>query len=291
MINLSIIILNYNTKDLTIQCLESLAKQYSEQLKSGEFEVIVVDNSSTDDSVSSIKKKVLSIKNVKLIENKENVGFSKGNNIGAENARGKYLFFLNSDTEVEDQGLIKMVEFMEQNEKVGVLGARLKNIDGTNQKSVGKFYNLQNVSLMLMGAERLGMLRFSPNKILKADWVMGAAMMARSDLFKKIGGFDEKMFMYMEDVELCFRIKKSGFNIYFYPDINIVHKERGSSNKTFAVTNIYKGLLYFYKKHGNFLSYNYVRSLLYSKAVLALAIGTVTRNNYLIATYRKAIGL
>ncbi|MDP3987634.1 MAG: glycosyltransferase family 2 protein, partial [Candidatus Levybacteria bacterium] len=281
MVLLSIIILSYNTKDLTVACLKSIFNRYGKQLEGGEFEVLVVDNNSTDGTQEGIKNYELRIKNFKLIINKDNLGFSRGNNIGAKEAKGKYLFFLNSDTEVLDDGLLKMIQFLDNNQQVGVLGVKLVNPDGTDQKSAGKFYNLFNVFLMLFGGERLGLLRFSPNNQKSVDWVSGAAMIINKELFDKINGFDEKLFMYMEDMELCYRVKINNCQIVFYPNIKILHKSLGSSNKTFAIVNIYKGLLYFYKKHSNYFSYIMMKDLLYKKAILAILIGMLTKNDYL----------
>lgn len=114
-------------------------------------------------------------------------------------------------------------------------------------------------------------------------------MMIRQELFGKLKGFDEHFFMYMEDMEICFRAKKLGFSTYFYPDVNVLHKELGSSNRTFAVVNIYKGLLFFYKKHKSLLEYQIVKRLLFFKAIAAILIGFISRNNYLTVTYRKAL--
>ncbi|RJQ37938.1 glycosyltransferase family 2 protein [Candidatus Microgenomates bacterium] len=284
---LSIIILNYNTKDLTIACLKSLTENYKEELKKEEYEIIVVDNASTDGSVSEITK-LLNKSNQKLIENQKNLGFTKGNNLAAKNAKGKYLFFLNSDTEVLDRGLVEMVDFMEKNQNVGILGAKLLNTNGSSQKSAGRFLTVFNVLLMLLGGD-LGFLRFSSKKIKNVDWVSGASMMISSGLFKKINGFDENIFMYTEDMEICYRIRKDGFETFFYPRIKIVHKEIGSSNRSFAIVNIYKSLLYFYKKHRSVFELYIVKSMLVLKAQILILIGTLSRNSYLTSTYKKAI--
>lgn len=289
MVRLSIIILSFNTKDLTIKCLESIIKQYKKQLEKEEFETIIVDNGSTDDSVGAISNFQSLISNLQLIENKENLGFSKGNNVGAKKAKGKYLFFLNSDTEVLDRGLLQMINFLEENPMIGVLGARLINLDGSDQKSVGRFYHLGNVFLMLFGGERLGLLRSAPKNALNVDWVSGASMMVRQNIFERLGGFDEEFFMYMEDLELCYRVKKEGFKVYFYPYIKILHKQLGSSNKSFAIINIYKGLIYFYKKHKNIIEYVLLKTMLDFKAFILIVFGSITHNIYLSNTYKKAI--
>lgn len=283
---LSIIILNYNTKELTISCINSILKQFEKELKNEQMEIIVFDNASTDNSVQEL----LSIppENFKLIKNEKNLGFSKGNNAAAKTAKGKYLLFLNSDTEVLDKGISGMVKLMEENQKIGILGAKLKNPDGTNQKSAGKFYTLFNAMVMIFGGERLGFLRFSPSRQKEVDWVSGAAFMITKEVFDNIGGFDENLFMYIEDMELCFRLRKEGYKIMFYPNVSIVHKERGSSDKTFAIVSIYKGLLYFYKKHTNLLEYGIVKTLLRIKAFAGVTIGLVSQNSNLRNRYKEA---
>ena len=289
--NLSIVVLSYNTKDLTSSCVNSVFNSYEKELKRGDFEILVVDNASTDDTIPFIGKLKNEIPNLRLIENKENYGFSKGNNIGAKEAKGNYVLFLNSDTEVKDKGFLRMLEFMESHGNVGILGGKLKNLDNSVQKSAGKFYTLFNLFLMLVGAERLGLLRSSPSKVRKVDWVSGACMMVRKSTFEKLGGFEEKLFMYMEDMELCFRAKKQGFLTYFYPDVELLHKERGSSNRAFAIIHIYEGILYFYKKYRPSWQYTFARRMLRFKALLLVKLGKIMNNKYLEDTYSKALTL
>lgn len=250
------------------------------------YEIIVVDNASSDWSPEMVRKE---FKKVKIIENKENLGFARGCNIGVKVSKGEYVLFLNSDTQVLDKGFISMVEFMDKNPKVAILGGKLENNDGSIQRSCGKFYNLFNLVIMLLGLERLGFLRSSPSKIQKVDWVSGACMMARRSIFDKLMGFDEKMFMYMEDMEICFRAQKLGFSTYFYPNLSLKHKSLGSSNRTFAVINIYKGILYFYSRHKTYLEYLIVKTLLIAKAEILILVGFLTFNSELRDRYRKAI--
>lgn len=283
---LSICILSYNTKDLTLQCLSSLFKQYEEQINRKDIEIVVVDNASIDDSAEQIKKK---FPKVVLFENKENAGFSKGQNIAASISKGTYLFFLNSDTQVQDDHFLKAVSYLESNKNVGVLGAKLFNPDGSEQLSAGKFYTLFNCLIMLVGGERFGFLRSSPKEIYKVDWVMGAALMIKKKLFDDIGGFDEHFFMYIEDMEICFRIKKKGYLVIFYPDLKIIHQEHGSSSKSFAVFSIYKGMLYFYTKHKNYIQYIVVKIAFGIKACFAVIIGFLVGNRYLVSTYKKML--
>ena len=288
MVKLSIIILNYNTKDITLKCIESVVSQYKKDLKNAEVELLVADNGSKDGSAERIKaSKFISF--LTLLENEENLGFTKGNNRAAKYAKGRHLLFLNSDTYIKDQGFLKITDFLNSNPKVGIVGGKLTNNDGSLQRSAGKFYNLFNILLMLLGMERIGFVRSSPSRISRVDWVSGACLMIRRDLFEKLSGFDENYFMYMEDMDLCFRAKNRGFLTYFYPDVKLIHIQLGSSNRTFAIKNIYKGLLYFYMKHGNFLSYSIVKSMLYLKAFLLVIIGRIINNRYLSDTYSKAL--
>jgi GT2 family glycosyltransferase len=298
--DLSIIILNYNTKDLTLTCIDSIVNQYSQELDNGKFEIVLVDNASSDDSVAAFNelriKMLKSFKNpltherfnpLIIVESKENTGFSKGCNLGAKNAKGKYLLFLNSDTEIKDQGFLKMLTYFDDKKTLGILGAKLKNEDGSNQLSCGKFYNLFNLFLMLFGFNKF--LRESPNIIKKVDWVSGASLMIRRNLFQKLGGFDKDIFMYLEDMELCFRANKNGLDTYFFPEIMLFHKEGRSSGRTFAIFNIYKSTLIFYKKHKSKLQYNLARLMLKTKAMVLVILGKMLNNKYLLNTYTQCL--
>ena len=182
-----------------------------------------------------------------------------------------------------------MIKFLEENDNVTILGGKLLNKDGSAQPSCGKFYNLFNLFLMLMGIERFGVLKSSPKNIQRVDWVSGGCMMIRSKFFQEIGGFDEKFFMYTEDMELCFRAKKIDNPTYFYPNVKVLHKTLGSSSKAFAIINIYKGLLYFYRKHKSHLEYLVARIMLVVKGRIVIFLGLIVNNKTLINTYSRAI--
>ena len=282
MINLSIIILSFNTKKLTLDCVKSIFKVYKKNIENGEIEIIVSDNNSKDGTIEEIEK----IKGVKLVKNSENFGFSKGNNLGEKKANGKYILFLNSDTQIKDDGFLRMIDFMDENGKAGILGAKLTNPDGSSQKSCGNFYTLFSLLFTLFGKDLI--VRKNPDRMEKVDWVSGASLMIRKNIFEKIKGFDEDFFMYIEDMELCYRVKKLGFEIYFYPDIKLIHKELGSGNRTFAILNIYKGIIIFYKKH-LIGQYPFVRFMLFVKALVSLVIGVLANNYYLKKTYFSAL--
>lgn len=289
MIDLSIIILSYNTKDLTFQCIQSVVSQYRKELEENKIEIIAVDNNSTDGSQPAIINIKNKMSNIKLIENKENLGFGKGCNTGVKEAKGKYILFLNSDTEVLDKGFLQMIGFLEKNPKVAILGGKLHNVDGSTQPSAGKFYNLPYLIIMLLGLERLGFLRSSPNRIKKVDWVSGACMMVDRHIFEKLTGFDEQLFMYMEDMEMCFRAQKLGYATYFFPNLKLKHKSLGSSDRAFAIINIYKGILHFYSKHKTRLEYLVAKTLLIAKAGILILLGFLTFNSNLRDRYMKAI--
>lgn len=287
MTKLSIVILTFNTKDLTCECLKSIVGQYEKELKIGEFEIILVDNASKDETTEEASR--LNISNLKIIKNKENLGFSKGNNIGVTNATGEFVLFLNSDTEVKDKGLLKMVEFLDNNKHIAILGGKLENANGSAQASAGKFYSILNLFILLFGGGRIGLLRSSPSRISKVDWVSGACMMVRREVFEKIGGFEEKLFMYMEDQELCFRARTEGYRTYYYPFLSLLHKERGSSNRTFAIIHIYEGILHFYSKYKPKWQYKIASFMLKAKSMLLVMLGKILNNKYLKETYSKTL--
>jgi GT2 family glycosyltransferase len=289
---LSIITLNYKKPHLTLVCIASLYKQYKKALEEDEMEIIVVDNASGSEGDKSFKTlcnavKKLRYSHVQVIANKEN-GFSNGCNFGAKKAKGKYLLFLNNDTQVLDQGLMDMGAFLDGHPTIGILGARMMGEDSMLQPSVGRFYTLPNVLLMLLGAERFGFLITSPFVIQQTDWVSGGSLMIRRSLFEKIQGFDENIFMYMEDVDICYRVHKAGFVVFFYPYVTIMHKGQGSSNRTFAIVHIYEGLLYFYKKYAPKWQQNMLQLLLLTKANVLITIGKLFHNDYFVKTYEEA---
>ncbi len=288
---LSIVILSFNTPELLLGCLDSLKKQFVDELNRGDIEIIVVDNASKLEIVEEISKKIVGFPDLTLIKNEENLGFGKGCNIGASHAKGEFILFLNSDTQVNDRGILGMVSFLKTRPEVGILGGKLINPDTSPQASSGKFYSLLTFFITFLGGERFGLLRKSYEKITRVDWVSGACMMVPKKTFDKIGGFDKNMFMYIEDMEISYRAKKKGFLTYYFPSVSIVHRSQGSSNRSFAVYNIYKGTLYFFKKHKSTPQYQVVRFVLRGKSAIIYILGKLTKNNYYISTYGKTFEL
>ena len=282
-IKFSIIVLTYNSE----RYVDTLIKSIYEHNTNEDFEIIVVDNNSTDDTV----KKVLSIKykvsSIKLILNKENTGFAKGINIGAKEARGEYLLFINPDTEWKSGSIENFVSMFESDSNVGVIGGKILAKNGETEKSAGRFLKTTEVFLMTLGLDEALGVRFSPNKKQGVDFLSGGFMAVRKDLFEKLSGFDENLFMYVEDMEFCFRVQKTGMKILFEPFVQIIHESHGSSSRSFAIQNIYKGLLYFHKKHGTSMSYSAVKLMLTTKAGLLVLIGKIMNNKYLTDSYSK----
>jgi len=287
---ISIVTLNYKKHELTISCINSLWEQYESEFTHNKMEVIIVDNDSQDDSVEAIRNEIKEKKfvNMHVIANPTNSGFGAGCNVGAKAAKGKYILLLNNDTLVKDKGLLRMAEYCDEHADVAILGGQLRNFNGSLQASAGKFYTPLYVFLLMIGGQRFGLLDKSPREIQKVDWVKGGLLMIRKNVFEELGGFDEKIFMYTEDMELCYRAHLKGLGIYFYPDVQVLHKDQGSSNKTFAIVNIYKNLLYFYKKHRSPGEYAYLQWLLKTKAVVMIEIGYMFGIKYLGETYEKA---
>jgi len=285
--DLSIIIVNFNTKTLLKKCLSSIFRE----TKGISFEVIVIDNGSTDGSIEEIKKTKLKIENLSLIENKENLGFAKANNQGIRKAKGEYILLLNSDTEIVDNALQKMIGFARTKPNLGVVGPRLLNEDGSFQPSTAPFFALFQVFLWLLTGDRF--LFSSPAETCQVDWVMGSALLASRPAIKKAKLLDEKFFMYMEEVEWCYRIKKAGFENWFYPEAEIYHLVRGSSpeGKQKAIWWIYQGLVLFYQKHFASWQTPVLKFLLRTKAAGAWFIGVLKGDNYLKETYGKAFKL
>jgi len=287
---LSIITVNYQKPQVTLACIETVYKEYKDLFDAQEIEIVVVDNASQDGSAEEIKKTVAKekYKNIQVFDAVHNKGFGAGNNFGAKKAQGEYLLFLNNDTKVEDAGLWKMVLYLDAHKDIGILGGQLRNSDKTLQASAGSFYSLPRVILLLLGFQRFG-LDSSPKKIDKVDWVKGGLFLIRKNLFEKLNGFDEHIFMYTEDMELCFRAKKMGYNSYFYPDVMVLHEEHGSASRSFAIIYIYQSLVYFYKKHKSHWQVFLVQLLLRIKAYILIVLGKLIGNKYLVKTYEQAL--
>jgi GT2 family glycosyltransferase len=290
-IDLSIIIINYNTKLITASCLNSvLTSLRSAKIK---FEIILVDNASTDGSNEYFFRLFKDQQKIRLVFNKENNGFGSANNQAAKIAKGEYLLFLNSDTFVLNHAIEKLFAYYQKNESnVGFLGGKLLNKDFTDQPSAAYFFTLPTVfAALFLKGDYWGLTRFSPSKIKKVDWVSGAYFITKKEIFDKVGGFDEKIFMYMEEVDLMYRGKKMNYLTYFYSKSQIVHYGSLSSTrkKGYPIIKIYQGLIYFYKKHYSFLHLVCLKFLLRLKAYFVILVATIFNWQDTINTYKKAL--
>ncbi|MFD2550341.1 glycosyltransferase family 2 protein [Bizionia sediminis] len=242
---LSVIILNYNVRYFLELCLQSVEKA----LQGLDAEIIVVDNKSTDTSCAMVKTK---FPQVTLIENPTNSGFSHGNNIGVQHAKGTYVCILNPDTVVAEDTFKKLVSFADNQTNLGIVGCRL--IDGT-----GNFLpeSKRHVPTPVVALKKL--LGFSnkyyvveTNELETAEVpiFVGAFMLLKKEVYLTVGGFDEAYFMYGEDIDLSYKIKKAGYASYYFGGTTVIHFKGESTLKdaTYA-KRFYGAMLIFYKKH------------------------------------------
>jgi len=290
-IDLSIIIVSYNTKSITKNCLDSINRSlYKSKIK---YEIFVVDNDSKDGSKEMLEKFASNLTNHTFYyQTNTNLGFGKGNNFGVKKANGKYVLLINSDTIILGRSIEKLYNYYLENEKhIHFLGPKLLNKDLTPQSSAARFFSLPIVfATLLLKGDYWGLTRFSPNVTCQVDWISGACILTTKKIYEKFKGFDEKIFMYMEEVDLLYRASLKGFNTYFYKDSQIIHFGSASSNgKTFPILQVYKGFIFFYKKHYSYLSYLTLLLILKLKALIAYIIGKIKKDQYLINTYEEAL--
>jgi len=241
---LSIIIVNWNTKDLLAKCLESIY----ETVEGLTFEVLVVDNASTDGSAAMVRRR---FPQVRLIENDENVGFARANNQAIRCARGRYVLLLNSDTEVVPGSIANMVTELETQPDVGITSVCLAFPGGSPQFCYGRFPNLYTEFRSLFGMHRWDLSCWGKiNAPREVDWVSGACLMARKGMLDEIGLLDEKFFMFGEEVDLCYRAKEAGWRICLVPSDPVIHVRAGSTGKTSGrLLRLYRGKLRYFRKH------------------------------------------
>jgi len=228
--SLSIIIPTWNTAKVTKKCIQSIQKH----LKDFSYEIIIIDNSSADNTVEVLSK----IKDLKLIKNKENLGFAKANNQAVKIAEGEVLFFLNSDMELIDDSLIKMFQYLQSHSNIGAIGPQFLNINLTPQSSVFPKQNISNAFKEFWLGQKDKYLKYSPDLSRPSSvWsISGGALMIKKDFFKKIGSWNEKYFFYFEDLDLCRTIHQINKEIVFYPECKIIH-HHGASGKSLADDN------------------------------------------------------
>lgn len=269
MIDVSIIIVSYNTKDLLKSCVNSLYQTTPKKLKT---EIIVIDNKSSDESTEMIRNE---FPRVILIANKENLGFSKANNLGIKKASGRYLLFLNPDTVVQKDTLSEMISFMDNHQNCGASTCKIEIPNGmlddaahrafpTPWNAITHFSGLSKLfrTQKLFTGYSLGWM--DPNSIHEIDSCAGAFMLVRHEAGEEVHWWDEDFFWYGEDIDFCYRLKEKGWKIYYVPTVSILHykgvsggikRESKSISTATKETKIratkarFEAMRLFYKKH------------------------------------------
>lgn len=295
MVDLSIIIVSYNTQKLTLQCVDSIFRSLKLN-PSIRTEIIIIDNGSSDETINQLKKFCLKNQEyeINIILNKNNVGFGKANNQGVKKAKGKYILFLNSDIIVLNDAIpLLYKKISSSHNRYDFIGAKLLNKDMSPQASCGPEYNLFIVFIwLLFRGDHLGISRYSPNKEKKVNWVSGACFITQKNTYESLKGFDENIFMYMEEVDLFMRAKKMGYNVCFYPNSKFIHLgSASSSGKSQPIVQVFSGLLYLYQKHYSNNKLLILKIVLKLKARVSILVGRLLKNNYLIDTYEKALSI
>jgi GT2 family glycosyltransferase len=250
---LSVIIVSFNSSKYLEKCLATL-KKYLPGYRS---EIIVVDNDSEDRSVEIVKK---NFPGVRLIENKKNLGFSKANNIAIKNTSSEYVMLLNSDCRLYKDSLDIMIDFMDKNRSAGISGPKIINSDGSIQYSCRRFPSFFDAGMHSILANiipdnpfsrRYKLVNINRKEAAEVDWVSGSCMLIRRSALNETGLLDEKYFMYVEDIDLCFQMWKKGWKVYYNPEAQILHHIGGSTGNRKLKSSIMmqKSVLYFFLKN------------------------------------------
>jgi GT2 family glycosyltransferase len=265
MVDLSVIIVNWNGRDLLQQCLDSLV------LTAGALthEVIVVDNASTDGSPELVRQ---SYPQVRLVENRDNVGFSRANNQGIRLATGRYMLLLNSDTIVKPGALEAMVALGDRHPRIGVVGAELRNLDGSLQPSWAAFPTWLSETLGRNFRVRRPMV--SEAQAYQVDWVGGACLLARREAIAQVGPLDEAIFMYTEETDWCYRFARAGWGIVYLDGAQVIHLGGGSSRRSSvrSLIELQKSKVYFFNKHYGRWSAQVLRATLAARALIKMGL-------------------
>jgi len=254
--DISIIIINYNTYELTCKCLESLY-QYNDGFS---YEIILVDNASIECDANLFKEK---FPEINLIISERNLGFAGGNNLGIQQANGNFILLLNSDTELIENSILMCLNKVNGDKKIGVLSTKLIFPDGKHQPAAQRFPSIKYKLIELFRIQKLlsknkaGKLLlgafFDHNENAEADWVWGAFFLFRKEILSLLPNqkLDDIYFMYWEDVQWCMDIKKLGYKIYYFAETKIIHKMGGSAGKKNELMEK-NGNLFFQKNYTKF---------------------------------------
>ena len=300
-LDLSIIIVSWNVKDLLNKCIKSIYTQ----TKKISFEVFVIDNKSTDGTVEMLTKEFVDkndiYSNLNIVFNNHNAGFAKANNQGITQATGRFILLLNPDTELIEPGTLeKCIKFMKENQKCGVLGCKLLNSDKSLQPSTRRFPTFLSQALIMLKfynlwpslppVKRYYALDFNPKQTSSVDQVMGAFLLTRKSIIDQIGMLDEKFWIWFEEVDFCKRVKKLKYlNIYF-PEAKIIHHHGQSFKKVLSYKKqkqLNKSILYYFKKYHSFFAYLGLLLLAPVSLFLALVVQTLEKIRVPVRKYKK----
>lgn len=263
-IELSIVIVNLNTKDLTVGCIRSIERE----AKDLSFEVLLTDNGSNDGSVEAFKKiekeKYWS-KRFTLILNDTNTGYAKANNQGARKAKGKYILLLNNDTVVHKDALQNLLKFAKETPNAGVIGSRLLNIDGSLQMSCYHFPTIINAIKEYWLGQKGLFEKFAPkgDEPVTVDSVVGASFLMTPGAVKKIGFLDERYFAYFEDIDYCRQTWKNGLKVYYLPSSVIMHYHGATFKKLANESERWKKLIPSSKIYNGLFKYYIINAILW----------------------------
>ncbi|MEJ2557926.1 MAG: glycosyltransferase family 2 protein [Anaerolineae bacterium] len=271
---MSAIVVNWNTHDLLAQCLASLL----DTIGSLDMEVLVVDNASSDGSQAMVRSR---FPDVRLIENRENVGFARANNQATALSRGRYMLMINSDAIATPGAIQSMVDLADAESRAGIVGAQLLNPDGSFQASHTSFPTLWQEFLILTGLGRLLRGRWYPSRGPTqdrgpqiVDYVEGACLLVRRQAIEEVGGLDEGYFMYAEEVDWCYAMKQGDWQVWYQPNARIIHYGGASSchRRTQREADLYRSRVRFFRKHYGDRAAIGLKMLIYGLTVVKIVI-------------------
>lgn len=250
---LSIIIVSYNDRQYLINCIKSIYEKFDNY---SNWEIIIVNN----DPNQNISEFSLDFSKIKLLDYKKNVGFGAGINLGAKLAEGEFLLVLNSDTKIIASNIFDVLSEFSKDDRIGIIGGGILDEKNNNQEwSAGKELSLYDLARNNLGVSRSESIWNSSEKV-ECDWVAGTAMFVKKDLFEKLGGFDERFFMYFEDMDLCRRVRKLGKKVLFFTEFKIFH---GSGecyeDKRLQKKHYYDSMEKYFQKNRGFFSWMIVK--------------------------------
>jgi len=292
--DLSVVVVTYNSLDTIIQCLDSISDYANESC----LEIILVDNCSTDGTFDSIVRKFPSIIS---FQNATNRGFAAANNKGLRTSKGRFLLLLNPDAFLIDEGIHDALDYIEKNKDVAILGCKITYPNGEIQTSNNAFPNLLTEFIHTSGLARvfsnpkarkalgkhLGRILgrtineylrvyWDSDQVRSVDWVTGACMLVRREALEEVGLLDEHFFMYYEDTDWCLRMTKKGWKIVYFPDMNVVHQVGGGAKKVHPLSELERNRsrLHYYNKHTP-MSHRILLRLLFICSILVQIVRSV----------------